>query len=141
VGLAPEDEVLFPLEDGRVVVREAATSGLFVYDAASERREPVTNVDLPHAIADANLARRRHDGTVVFNAVARTDLPRWPQSWALFDPATKTVRALAPPRTAPAWHVAVLDDGSLIAAEDARTVVRHGPAPGARAVLWPRKAP
>lgn len=66
--------------------------------------------------------------------------PRLENAWALYDPGTNRLSLLASEpgglvRVAP---LRVEADGSVLALEEQRRLVRLGPAPGARVVLFPR---
>jgi hypothetical protein len=138
-GLAPGDEVLLPLLDGRVLVHEAATGLLFLYEPTSERRTPVAVVGVSHPVARTAWSQWRGHGSAVFGAHPHSD--PWPMTWVRLDPASATIRPLSPPITRTAWSpVAVEDDDSVVVVEDERTVVRYGPDPAARTVLWPKAA-
>jgi hypothetical protein len=141
-GLGRDDEVLFPLLDGRALVADSATGDAFLYQPRTEKRTPVARgPGVPERLDGAGAVARRSDGTVLFQALRRREdgFVVSQGGWVRLDPVTATLRVAA---SFPVGHpiVALLDDDSTVVVEGDRTVVRHGPAPSTRTVLWPRGA-
>ncbi len=79
------------------------------------------------------VAGRRPDGPWLVEL--RTESER---AYVLLDPAAPSATALTPWLPTQLHAVAIDDDRSLVAIEDERRVVRWGPTPGVRTVLFPR---
>jgi hypothetical protein len=137
-GLAPGDAVLRPLLDGRVLVSPGDGGPPFLYDARAERRTAVRAApDLPGRILGAWGGAPLPGGKVLLQAAyAHPDRWRVRGPWLGFDPAVPSLETVDLPIDA--VLVAALEDGAVVLLEDERRVVRHGPRPGERTVLWPR---
>ncbi len=120
----------------------ASSSRLLVWDPVTDERRPVLPRELPVTGPDVRcspLGFQRPDGSFLLRAYTLLGESGTAQAWGVFDPPRAEVRWLVSRTTIELmWPVAVDSDGSLLMVEDERRVVRYGPAPGVRTVLFPR---
>ena len=114
-----------------------------LWEPATDRRTPVR-----FSVAPDRPVRRvygwpepRSDGTWLLELGDQWVPLSAPASraWALIDPAHAEIRVLSPWSEGRYAPLAVDDDGSLVAIEDGKRVVRFGPEPEKRTVVFPRE--